>query len=117
MAARQGFTGQMDLSVPPPNAQRDDNLFTPVAGQAVAIQLALTPNAIAGDPAADLHNRMAVVASSRRQIHIALVTRGKWLGRIAGVEGVFESRGRKFHRPTSYRSQPRLRCPRLTCNL
>ena len=32
MAARQGFTGQMDLSVPPPDAQRDDNLFTPVAG-------------------------------------------------------------------------------------
>ena len=32
MAARQGFTGQMDLSVPPPAAQRDDNLFTPVPG-------------------------------------------------------------------------------------
>lgn len=32
MAARQGFTGQMDLSVPPPAAQRDDNLFTAVSG-------------------------------------------------------------------------------------
>lgn len=32
MAARQGFTGQMDLSVPPPAAQRDDNLFTAVPG-------------------------------------------------------------------------------------
>lgn len=34
MAARQGFTGQMDFSVPPPAPanQRDDNLFTPVSG-------------------------------------------------------------------------------------
>lgn len=34
MAAKQGFTGQMDLSVPPPAPadQREDNLFAPVAG-------------------------------------------------------------------------------------
>lgn len=32
MAANQAFTGQMDLSVPPPAMHREDNLFTPVAG-------------------------------------------------------------------------------------
>lgn len=34
MAARQGFTGQMDFSVPPPAPadQRNDNLFTPIPG-------------------------------------------------------------------------------------